>query len=650
MKKGLSLAAVLLMTSFAFAQDTTKTLDEVVVTANRFPNKSQNTGKVVNVITKEQIERSGSKDLSQILSEQAGLYVNGGFSNPGKDKSVYLRGAKVDHTLITIDGIPVYDPSGIGSNFDIRWLSIDNVERIEILKGSQSTLYGSDAIAGVINIITKKANKKAAAFSGRAQYGSFNTLNASAGISGTKNRFDYTVNLALLQSNGINEATDTTPSIPPTDRDGYTQKNLYASFGYKPSEKISIRPYIRYATFIQNYDQGAFVDELDLTANSTNLQYGLKNEFVIGKAKLMVNYNYNKIDRTYVDDSTKSRNGYDIYNKGVYKGSEHFADAFMIYPLSNRIKITGGLEWRASSTSQQFVSIGAWPFNSELGADSLKQQQISGYLSGLYQNNKGLSIEAGTRWNHHDAYGNHLVYNLNPSWLIDNNFKLFANVSTAFKTPSLYQLYSEYGNQQLNPETGLTLEAGTEYYSTDGKQKLGLTFFDRKVKNLIFFYYDPASFSSFYINQDRQHDHGFELELNSNWGKQFTTRAFLSYVNGQVTSVKDGKDTNYFNLLRRPKWSGGFTLSKEIRKRFFASLSMVAFGERKDVSFDASFNTVEVQMNAYALVNVYLEYKMMKNKLNIFADLKNINNAKYAEVYGFNTPGFNAYGGVRFTF
>ena len=136
--------------------DTTSTsLDEVVLTANKYPNKTSLTGKVVTIITSEQLERSGGKDLSQLLTEQAGLFISGANSNAGKDKSVYLRGARVEHTLITIDGIPVYDPSGIGSNFDIRNLPLSNIERIEILKGSQSTLYGSDAIAGVINIITK---------------------------------------------------------------------------------------------------------------------------------------------------------------------------------------------------------------------------------------------------------------------------------------------------------------------------------------------------------------------------------------------------------------------------------------------------------------------------------------------------------------
>ena len=120
MKKKIFIAAATLFSFVLKAQDSTKALDEVIVTANKFPNKVSLTGKVVTVISKEQIEKSGSKDLAQILSEQGGIYINGANSNAGKDKSIFIRGAKIDHTLITIDGVPIYDASGIGSNFDIR--------------------------------------------------------------------------------------------------------------------------------------------------------------------------------------------------------------------------------------------------------------------------------------------------------------------------------------------------------------------------------------------------------------------------------------------------------------------------------------------------------------------------------------------------
>jgi vitamin B12 transporter len=145
----------------------TRQLDEVVISATKFPKSKSETGKVLTVIDQDQIKRSTGKDITQLLNEQVGLVVSGSNSNPGKDKSVYLQGAKNEYTLILLDGIPLNDPSSVsGGAYDLRLISLDQVERIEILKGSQSTLYGSDAIAGVINIITKRGGDKPAGFFG----------------------------------------------------------------------------------------------------------------------------------------------------------------------------------------------------------------------------------------------------------------------------------------------------------------------------------------------------------------------------------------------------------------------------------------------------------------------------------------------------
>ena len=160
-KKLIAIVLAASIGNYSLAQDSlpAKALDEVTVTATKFPSKASQTGKVQTIITRQQLERAGGKDLTQILHEQSGFFISG-TNTPGKDKTVYLRGAKGEHTLITINGVPVYDASGVTSAFDLRSIPVDNIERIEILKGSQSTLYGSDAVAGVINIITKEPRKK----------------------------------------------------------------------------------------------------------------------------------------------------------------------------------------------------------------------------------------------------------------------------------------------------------------------------------------------------------------------------------------------------------------------------------------------------------------------------------------------------------
>ena len=651
MKKKIFIAALVFCSIASNAQDTTRLLNEVIISANKFPNKTSLTGKVVTVINREQIEKSGSKNLSQVLTEQAGLFINGANSNPGKDKSIYLLGAKVDYTLIMLDGVPLYDPSGIGSNFDIRLLTIDNIERIEILKGSQSTLYGSDAMAGVINIITRKADKKESAVSGMLSYGSYNTTKGNAMLSGSIQKFDYNINYSFCKSGGINEATDASDGATEKDRDNYSQYNLYESFSYKPNNAIKIQPYLRYSKFNQSYDQGAFVDELDLSSTNTNIQTGIKNEFKIGRSVLNVLYNYNNNNREYIDDSVKSRNGYDIYSKGLYKGTEHYAEAFLFLPINSIFKFTGGIDYRSSSTDQSYHSIGYFgPYESDLKSDSLKQHQTAIYSALVMNVNNGFSAELGGRMNNHSAYGKNFVYNFNPSFLWKNKWKFFANVSSAFKTPTLYQLYSEYGNNKLKPEKAFTVESGIQYYSNDNLFNGRATVYNRKTSDAIAFFFDPVTYASYYINQDKQNDYGIELESDVVIAKKIAVKFNYAYVNGNITTKYNGKDTTYFNLLRRPKSTFGLQLSGNIKSRFFAKAGICYVGKRKDISYDASFNAVDLTLNEYVLLNLYGEYSFANNRFKLFADILNATNTKYNEIYGFNTMGINASLGIRISY
>jgi vitamin B12 transporter len=658
MKKQFFVVAAVLISSQLTAQlkhqlqdaDTTgKTLDEVVMTANKYPNKTSLTGKVVTVITKEQLERSGGKDLAQILTEQAGIYVGGANSNPGKDKSLYLRGARVDHTLITIDGIPVYDAAGIGGNFDIRNIAIENIERIEILKGSQSTLYGSDAIAGVINIISKKAGTKPVNGSADLSYGSYQSFRGNMGLTGTKDKLDYNINFSSNKTDGINEAISTSANA---DKDGYSQNGFAAQFGIAAIKNIYIQPYFRYTKIKGDLDQGAFTDELDYTFHQKSFQTGLRNELNIGKAKLNVLYSFNSINRTYTDDSIKSRNGYDTYSRGSYKGGEHFVDAYIHIPLHKNIKLTGGIDFRNSSSDQEYFSVGFYgPYTSRYSSDSLKQNQLSLYAALNLNSKTGFNLELGNRLIIHSAYGSYDIFNINPSFLLNKKWKLFANLSTAYKTPSLYQLFSEYGNDKLQPESAITAEGGVQYYSPNNKINSRITLFNRNVKDVLFFYFNSSTFQSQYINQDKQNDYGLELELKINISKKITLGTYYSFTDGELMTKNNGKDTAYFNLLRRPKNSFGINLGNKINERLFISSNMMLIGKRTDAYFDAvSFQTINTTLKSYFLWNLYAEYRFTNLKTKLFADMRNITDSRYTEISGFNTTGMTIQTGLKIQF
>jgi vitamin B12 transporter len=257
-------------------------LDEVVITATKFPKNKSETGKVLTIIDDEILKRSAGKDITQLLNEQVGMVVSGANSNPGKDKSVYLQGAKNEYTLILLDGVPVNDPSGIsGGAYDLRLISLDQVERIEILKGSQSTLYGSDAIAGVINIITKKDGDKPLEFSGMIGYGSYRTTRSYAGMRGKLSKFGYNISYSGFNTEGMSEAAENgTDSF---DKDGASQNALQTTFNFNPNESVSVRPFFRYTKFDGQYDGGAYTDDPLNTYDATLINTGVQATYLFKK-------------------------------------------------------------------------------------------------------------------------------------------------------------------------------------------------------------------------------------------------------------------------------------------------------------------------------------------------------------------------------
>jgi vitamin B12 transporter len=270
---------------------------------------------------------------------------------------------------------------------------------------------------------------------------------------------------------------------------------------------------------------------------------------------------------------------------------------------------------------------------SNIAEENTKFNMIDPYFTGVYNSNFGLNINAGARWNIHSQYGNQLVYNLNPSYDFKSfPLKVLASYSTAFITPSLYQLYSEYGNSDLTPEKNATVEAGFVVAVLNKKVKLNMVGFFREQTNFIGFYSNPTTYAGNYININGTNKaKGVETELSID----LTTKIKWN-SNYTFTQVDEALD----RLI--PKHKVNSELNYQINSRVFFNLSYQYVDARNDAYFDMnSFTTQNVVLGSYQLLNSSIKYQVIQNRLSLFASATNIFNTDFVENIGYNTRGRN---------
>jgi vitamin B12 transporter len=619
MKKKFFMVAAVIISSKLVAQTTTeedsiKTLDKVVVTATKYPTKQSNTGKLVSVVTREQIEKSAGKDLAQVLNEQTGLTVSGSYSNPGKDKSIFFRGASSNYTLLLLDGVPLNDPSGTGGTFDIRLIPLEQIERIEILKGSQSTLYGSNAIAGVINVISKKPTNTELTGKGLLSYGSYNTFKGNANISRKAKAIEYNLSYEYFDTKGITEAKDPTGNGN-FDKDGFNRQSFQANLGFNITSKIKFSPYYRFSEFKGKYDSDAFTDG-NQKYNASLMNTGFISTIGYAKGVITANYGY--------DFTNLSYNGY------LLGGKFHHAETYVNHNFSEHLQLLAGINYQAF----------------RLPKPDTTNSIFSPYASLVYHQS-GFTMELGSRYNKHNHYGDNFTYSINPSYLLKERLKFFIDVSSGYRAPAINELFGPFGaNPKLKPETSRSIEGGIQAWALNKKLSALANYYNRNIKDVIIYYY-PAG----YVNRDRQKDHGIELEFQYAPDNRWNLKASYAFVDGKLTQKLAAKDTTFYNLIRRPKHTINLFAGYQVTDKFFISASIQYFSKRDDIFYNpANFYAPEPKvLDAYLLWNAYAEYKLLSNDLVIFADAKNLTNKKdYTEVYGYNVQGFTFNGGIRF--
>ncbi|WP_235921907.1 TonB-dependent receptor plug domain-containing protein [Flavobacterium phycosphaerae] len=642
MKKSVRAMAILaLLSTCAYAQekDSVKVnaLDEVVISDTKFAQRKEKSGKVISVISAEELEKKSGQNLATVLSQVAGVEINGNQSANGKNLGYYIRGGKNRQILILIDGIPVTDASGISLEYDLRLLPVEQIEKIEVMKGAASTLYGTGAATGVINITLKKASKKTIHGNAYVNIGSNNTtdnhkyngqdFNQGFSVSGNTNKINYFAGLNSTETKGMSQIDGNN-----YEPDSFSRQNILTKLGYKATEKLTLDFFGNYDKLNNNYDlpfdNTGFEDNSLNKTTSEQFRFGFAPKFKYNKGEFNLNTSFEKIKRDY--------NEYNAYTAAtdysLYQSRSVIVDAFNKYQFSNQFFVVTGANF-------QFHDMATDTPYGNLERESTKFNMIDPYVTFVYSSNFGLNFNAGARLNEHSEYGNHLVYNFNPSFHFMTNFplKVLASYSTAYITPSLYQLYSEYGNTELTPEENRTVEAGFETELFNKKLKLNAVGFYRDEKNSFGFFFDNITFDSYYINLDGSNRaKGVETELS--W--DITTKV---RVNGNYTFTQVDEALN--RLIPKHKVNAGLDFQPTTRS--FFNVSYQYFDARNDAFFDGNtFMTQNVKLDSYQLLNAMAKYELIKSRLTIFGSVTNIFNEEFVENIGYSTRGRNFKMGV----
>lgn len=599
---------LLLITAPASAGEEVK-LEEIVVTATRMAEPVRETTSDVIVIPEEDIRKMNVNFVPEVLREIPDLHViqSGG---PGKVASVLLRGGSSSHTLVLIDGTRVN--STTTGSYDFSGINVDDIERIEIVKGPQSTVYGSEAMAGVISIITKKG-KEGMKTDVSMEAGSNGSLNPAATIAGGYKTTDYRLTGTYFQTDGISAAESG------TERDGYRNASLSGKLGFRPTEKFGIEFTGRYFYDRSELDGFDFfgrkaVDDLNY------VQHG-HHALLSGKGMLRLSDMwYQTISVTFVRDSLDFRDPDTAFNN---------ADVMTTIRT---------VDWQHDfSPAEYYAVIAGFEYTEEKGDNTGNfDQSLDNYA--LYINNKlkllgdALVVTAGARHDDLDISGTKTTARFGAVYTLSHaGVSIRAGYGTGFRAPSLNELFFPfYGNPNLKPEETTSWEVGIEKDFFEERVHLSATYFDQEYENLITT--NPLTFTA--ANIADAHVKGLEMSAAIQINDNIHVKTGYAYLD-----TKDRQTGNQLPLRPQDK----LNLTVDVSIKGFTFVAYYTFvGERYDSS-------VKRTLSSYSLVSMSSSFRVSKG-ITLFARGENLLGENYEEIGSFGTPGFSLYGGMRISF
>lgn len=628
MKHGL-IAVALLAPSLAGAQERGEESETIVVTASR-SNEGvplDSLGGSATVLSPEALEQRQTRIVSDILRDVPGVAVSR-LGGVGGQTQIRLRGSEGNHVLVLIDGIEVSDP--FQGEFDFGTLIADDAARIEVLRGQQSALYGSDAIGGVI-LYQTLSGREAPGVRLRAEGGSFGTLAASARAAGAEGAFDYAANATFF-------TTDGTPTARGGERDvGAENAAASIKLGWQASEAFRLSAVARYQLSDADFNDtdfdpaspgfGLIVDSPGVRSESEAVYALLRADIGSGRWTGALTAQVADTRRDTFDGADRTSGNTGTRYKGSAETTLRFGDAH---------RLTLALD--AEREEFRNTSPGDFAFTGKRSGENL------GLVAQYEYRGEALGVSASIRHDENDRFADPTTWRAAASYRFASGTKVRAAGGSGVKNPLFYELFGfsdgrYIGNPNLKPERSEGFEIGIDQDFAGGS--VGLTYFDNRLEDEIFIRFLP-DFTAVPDNRDtRSRQRGIEAFASLRPAPRFTLDAAYTYLRAR----EDGEVE-----VRRPKHIASVNATYASGDRFLATLTARYTGRQRDLAFtDPSFVPVVVTLDDFVLVNLAGQFALTE-RVGLFARVENLLDADYEQVFGYTNPGRAAYLGARASF
>ena len=587
-------------------------LDPLIVTATRSAERLSQTTRSVTVISAEDIAAQGVQTVADALRSVPGLDVRR-TGTLGGATSIFTRGAEADHTVVLIDGVKV---NLAGGEVDMANLSVDNIERIEVVRGSASTLYGSSAIGGVIHIITKRG-RGPMSINLTADGGSFGTNSQSVAVSAGTTWGGLSVSASRVESDG---------HLPFNNQ--HDNANVALRADLSPGERTNIGLTLRYIDSEFHFP----------TDGSGRLcchnQFNTTHETALGLqgARDLLPWLNSSLQFSF--------------HERIYRSYPDAPDGFLYVTGEKRL----AFDWQSVLKFHLGdLTLGVAHEDDEHTEDNFRRHNTAGYTQLRIRPSEAIVLSGGLRVEEHSQFGTELTYQVSAAYFMPSDTKLKAALGTGFREPSLLENFSHFGgNPDLEPERSLTWELGVEQRLWEERLRLEGVFFSNRFEDLIQYVFSPSPPNFFNIPEAK--GHGVELSATVTPLPAWTFGAAYTWLRNEVTNDGGIAGPHFVKgeaLLRRP----------EHKARLFGQYTRGGFNGRLDLHYIGARPDIGEWPNranspAYAKVDIALGYKLIERDdrtLEVFGRVENLFDEDYEEAYGFASPGFAAFGGIRVT-